>query len=118
MDRFKDFNDLKVGDEVIIIYKECKWFLQTGKIVDIDKTYNIGDCKVLLNFFKGIVTFYKTNLVKVFTVVEIPSGEVMYLRKNEEIENLLIRNILKYDKKGEYYFYDKEDRWEIEYHEV
>ena len=118
MDRFKDFNELKVGDEVIIIYKDCKWFLQTGKIVNIDKTFNIGDCKVLLNFFKGIVTFYKTNLVKVLSVVEIPSGEVMYIKNNAEIENLLMSNILKYDGIGKYYFYNKEDRWEIEYYEV
>jgi hypothetical protein len=118
MDRFKDFNNLKEGDEVIITYKDCKWFLQTGKIVDIDRSYNIGDCKVSLDFMKGVVTIYKTNLVKIMTVIEKPSGEVMYLKKDVEVENLLMRNIIKYDRFGEYYFFNNEDRWEIELHEV
>lgn len=118
MDKFKDFNDLKVGDDVIITYKDSKWFLQTGKIVNIDTSYNIGDYKVLLDFFKTVVTVYKTNIVKILTVTEKPSGEVMYLKKDNEVEDLIMRNLIKYDRFGDFYFYEKENRWEIELHEI
>lgn len=117
INKFKLFEskvDLKIGDDVIVKYKDSKYFKKTGRILKIIETgNNIGDCNIILDFSGNVVTFYKSNLEKITQIVEYPSGEIINI-SNVDCLYLAAIGILTYNfDKGFYYFLNK-NKHEIE----
>jgi len=101
------------GDRVAVSYKDSKYFMKTGTVVDVNKGTHKGDCSVQLDYGNVIIPFFYTNLEKIIDVVSVPSGEsVSILLK--DAENLFIEDTIRYNKFMDYYYYDDEDRWQIE----
>ena len=79
----------------------------------IDKT---GDCDIILEY-GGLVRFYKTNLLKVEQVIEIPSGEVVII-SHEHTIYLSAISVVEYDTSKHVYYFSSEDKWQVEPYEL
>ena len=105
---------LRVGDRVIIRYKDSKYFMQTGKIISMMMSgVTKGDCTILMDYSKDTPCFFFTNLEKIEQIVEIPSGELLNVTEQDAID-LAITGLLKWNDKLDYYYFKNKDRWQIE----
>lgn len=106
--------NLNHGDKVAVKYKESKYFMQIGKIVGINTSgTNKGDCTVLMDYSENLVQFYYTNLIKVIELIEVPSGEVLYVPEPDAMDLAMV-GLLRHNKIEDYYYFKEEDRWQIE----
>jgi hypothetical protein len=106
---------LNIGDRVMVHYKDSNYYGATGNIVLIKKTGTPrGDCTVFFDFNKTLKDFYYTNLTKVVELVEIPTGEIVVVN-DEDMEELEMTGLVDYDKEKKFYFFRKEERWQIDY---
>ncbi len=113
---YKSLRDtnLNTGDKVIIKYRDSKHYMQSGKIISINNSgSDNGDVRIMLDYNNELVSFYYTNIIKVEELVEMPSGEVLNVPE-EDAMNLAMTSVIKYNKIKNYYFFDEEDRWQIE----
>jgi hypothetical protein len=111
---FEPHPPLKKGDRVVIKYKDSKCFMKTGTIIYIRKNVlGLGDCTVQLDFSDEYVVFYYTNLEKIIDLISVPSGEMVCISL-KDAENLAMSNIIRYNKFMQYYYFDDDERWQIE----
>jgi hypothetical protein len=106
--------ELRVGDLVMITYKDSRYYKNIGRIMHIDKT---GDIDVRMECENLVVRFWKTNLKKVNELIETPSGEVVVV-PYEDMIYLAAINIIIYDFEKQCYFFRDYDRWQIEVFEL
>jgi len=113
---YKSLRDtnLNTGDKVIIKYRDSKHYMQSGKIINVNTSgSDNGDVRIMLDYNNELVSFYYTNIIKVEELIEVSSGEVLNVPE-EDAMNLAMSSIIKYNKAKNYYFFDEEDRWQIE----
>jgi hypothetical protein len=107
-------SELKIGDRVCVVYRDATDYLKVGTIVSMTITgFNSGDCSVLMDYSQKIKQYYYTNLSKVFELVEVPSGEVIYIYDENLIE-LSGLAVIKWNSAQSIYYYQESDRWLIE----
>jgi hypothetical protein len=109
---------LNVGDSVVIKYKDSKHFMKTGRILSIrSKGPLAGDCLISLHYDDEPVEFFYTMLEKVEELVEIPSGEIIYILEADAME-VAMAGLIKYDYNSKFFYFYKKDRWQLEYFEI
>lgn len=110
---FKTFNDanLNLGDKVVVKYRDSKFFMQIGTITSINS--KLGDCTISMNFSDDTVVLYYTNFVKVIELIEVPSGEVLYVPEPDAMDLAMV-GLIKHNKRPDFYFFEEADRWQIE----
>jgi hypothetical protein len=104
---------LKSGEEVIVTYKDSKYYRQVGRVLVAKKIGGkyCGDYEILFDY-GGMATFHETNLKKVIQLIEIPSGEIINISR-EDCFYLVAIGKIDYDcMKGSYTF-KSDNRWEI-----
>lgn len=107
-------NFLKLGDRVVVTYKDSKHFMKTGKVINIKTAgTNIGDCNVLMDYNNNYVLFYYTNIEKILDLIGVPSGEVLYVTLKDS-QRLSSEGLIHYSANGNFYFYKDEDKWQVE----
>lgn len=105
---------IESGDKVMVKYKPSKYFMKTGKVLYAQTDgEGKGDLRVMFDYNNDIETFYYTNLVKIVELVEMPSGEVLNVPYGDVME-LATTGLIEYNKIKNYYFFDEDDRWQIE----
>ena len=105
---------LKIGDKVMVKYKESKYFMKYGRITYIKNSGKIqGDCTVKFDYDGIIESFYYTNLLKVIEIIEVPTGEVFNI-DYEDASELDMTGIIRYNPNTKYYYFDEQDRWQID----
>lgn len=107
---------LECGDRVVIKYKYSKYYMQTGTIIS-HASVQPGDIKVMLDFSNEIITFYYTHLVKVLEIIEMPSGDVLYV-PYDDAKDLAAIGVLNFEPSRNIYFFNEEDRWQIESYSI
>ena len=113
---FESFGNSKVkpGDKVIVIYKDSKYYMETGKVSSMQLSGpNKGDCLVSFDFQKSAETFYHTNLRKIEEVVDKMSGEIFVLLEKDAIE-LAMTGLIIYNREKGFYYFEEENKWQIE----
>ena len=103
-------NNFDVGYKVLVKNKSSRFYLQTGTIKDI---FSNGDCLVKFDFIDQEVVFDEYKLIRIDNVVEIPTGEVIIIPHDDMLE-LSLTGIIKYNRSGKYYYFGINDRWQID----
>lgn len=107
-------NPFKFNDRVVVIYKDSKYFMKTGTVNNIKTSgSDKGDCSILMDYDNTYVNFYYTNIEKILDLIGMPSGEVLYATL-KDAQRLSGEGLIRYSSKGNFYFFDDEDKWEVE----
>jgi hypothetical protein len=121
--KFESFNTLEnsglhVGDKVMIRYKNSEYFGKTGTILNIMTIgATKGDCEVSIDYSNEVKDFFYTFLTKIIELIEVPTGEIIIINE-EDLEELYGTGLVNYNKLMKFYFFNKFDRWQIEYFEI
>lgn len=100
---------LKVGDLVMITYRDSRYYKHIGTIMRINE---IEDMDVRLEYEDLVVRFYKTNLLKVDQIVEVPTGEVVTVSYEHRVY-LSAVGVAQYDFDRQCYAFRADDRWQV-----
>lgn len=111
-----DYIPFQDGDKVMVKYKDSAYFMRTGKILYVKKNgISKGDCMVALDYDNIVVNFYYTNLMEIIELIEVPSGEVVTIFP-DYVDELVITGLINYDNESEFYYFDEENRWQIDHY--
>lgn len=108
-DVMKSKQELKVGDKVMVCYRDSRYYKSIGRIFHIEKN---EDCDVRFDY-GGMDRFFKTNLKKVEQIVELPTGEVFVVNFDDFVY-LAATGILLYDMNKQIYTFETKYKWEVE----
>ncbi len=106
--------DLNTGDRVVVVYQDAIDYFKTGVIISMTLAgANRGDCTILMDDTGKTKEYYHSNIRKIVELIEVPSGEVLAVFHRNLME-LAGTGLIKWDKKKQIYYYQEQDRWEIE----
>lgn len=115
---FKNDTNFRSGDRVMIKYKDSAYYKKIGTIISIVVSGKFkGDCNVEIDYSNKNVDFYYTNLYKIEEIVDASTGE-LYVVSLEDAIDLAIAGIIKFNEKDNYYYFEEDDRWQIESFEL